>query len=71
MPLELRESRLATILHARKIVAYMGIGLLILLSVRAQAQSALPAASEKVIIDTDVGDDVDEAFAVALALRSP
>src|SRR5262245_28583759 len=71
MPLELRESRSATILHARKIVAYMEIGLSILLSVRAQAQSALPAPSEKVIIDTDVGDDVDDAFAVALALRSP
>ena len=69
MPLELRESRSATILHTGKIVAYLGIGLLILLSVRAQAQSALPAASEKVIIDTDVGDDVDDAFAVAL--RSP
>ncbi len=30
--------------------------------------SALP---EKVIIDTDIGDDIDDAFAVALALRSP
>lgn len=26
---------------------------------------------EKVIIDTDIGDDIDDAFAVALALRSP
>jgi len=68
MPPELRESRSAT---TRKIVSYLGIGFLILLSVRTQAQSALPAASEKVIIDTDVGDDVDDAFAVALALRSP
>ena len=31
-------------------------------------QTALP---EKVIIDTDIGDDIDDAFAVALALRSP
>jgi len=30
--------------------------------------SALP---EKVIIDTDIGDDIDDAFAIALALRSP
>lgn len=30
--------------------------------------SALP---EKVIIDTDIGDDIDDAFALALALRSP
>src|SRR5215469_2499192 len=30
-----------------------------------------PASKEKVIIDTDIGDDIDDAFAVALALRSP
>ena len=29
------------------------------------------AQREKVIIDTDIGDDIDDAFAVALALRSP
>jgi len=28
------------------------------------------AQAEKVIIDTDIGDDIDDAFAVALALRS-
>jgi inosine-uridine nucleoside N-ribohydrolase len=28
-------------------------------------------AREKVIVDTDIGDDVDDAFAVALALASP
>src|SRR5689334_6117156 len=27
--------------------------------------------SVKVIIDTDIGDDIDDAFAIALALRSP
>src|SRR5207248_9134465 len=50
----------------------------ILLSAPAsKAQSvASPAAPdknspEKVIIDTDIGDDIDDAFAVALALRSP
>jgi purine nucleosidase len=41
----------------------------------AQAPSPPPvhhgAPPEKVIIDTDIGDDVDDAFAVALALRSP
>ena len=37
------------------------------------AQSSPPSAAvpEKVIIDTDIGDDIDDAFAVALALRSP
>jgi purine nucleosidase len=29
------------------------------------------AAPEKIIIDTDIGDDVDDAFALALAVRSP
>ena len=33
--------------------------------------AAPPAAAEKIIIDTDIGDDVDDAFALALALRSP
>jgi len=34
-------------------------------------QSAQAGVSAKIIIDTDIGDDVDDAFAVALALRSP
>jgi purine nucleosidase len=29
------------------------------------------AATEKVIIDTDIGDDIDDAFALALAVKSP
>ena len=33
--------------------------------------SPTPALPEKVIIDTDIGDDIDDAFAIALALRSP
>jgi purine nucleosidase len=28
-------------------------------------------SAEKIIIDTDIGDDIDDAFALALALRSP
>ncbi len=39
-----------------------------------QSQSATSVSATKpgkVIIDTDIGDDVDDAFAVALALRSP
>ncbi len=35
------------------------------------AQSPAAKPPEKIIIDTDIGDDVDDAFAVALALRSP
>ncbi len=45
----------------------MCAGILFLLASILQAQSA----PEKIIIDTDIGDDVDDAFAVALALRSP
>ena len=33
--------------------------------------SSAQTAGEKVIIDTDVGDDVDDAFALALAVKSP
>jgi len=33
--------------------------------------TSLCAAQEKIIIDTDIGDDIDDAFALALALRSP
>jgi len=35
------------------------------------AQVAPSPAAEKVIIDTDIGDDVDDAFALALAVKSP
>ncbi len=34
-------------------------------------QAAASVEPEKIIIDTDIGDDIDDAFAVALALRSP
>lgn len=37
----------------------------------AWAQTTNPAHAEKVIIDTDIGDDIDDAFAVALAVKSP
>ncbi|HKW32708.1 MAG TPA: nucleoside hydrolase [Candidatus Acidoferrum sp.] len=59
------------------------VGILVLTCValaaspRCLAQSSAPAtttripSAEKVIIDTDIGDDIDDAFAVALALRSP
>jgi purine nucleosidase len=32
---------------------------------------AAPAAPELVILDTDIGDDIDDAFALALVLKSP
>src|SRR5580704_6220090 len=38
---------------------------------QAQGPAQVPGAPEKVIIDTDIGDDIDDAFAIALALSSP
>lgn len=45
-------------------------------SLRAQAHTVPPppsprTAPRKVIIDTDIGDDIDDAFALALAVSSP
>jgi purine nucleosidase len=34
-------------------------------------QALPPSTPERVIIDTDIGDDIDDAFALALALKSP
>jgi purine nucleosidase len=47
--------------------------LALLCSVPCWGQSPLArfAPAEKVIIDTDIGDDIDDAFALALALKSP
>lgn len=42
-----------------------------LLPAAALSQPAVSHTPEKIIIDTDIGDDIDDAFAVALALRSP
>ena len=51
----------------------LGVMLMMGAGAMAQAQKAAPPASapEKVIIDTDIGDDIDDAFAIALAVRSP
>jgi inosine-uridine nucleoside N-ribohydrolase len=35
------------------------------------AQSKPPADSELVLLDTDIGDDIDDAFALGLTLKSP
>jgi inosine-uridine nucleoside N-ribohydrolase len=38
---------------------------------RVSAQNASSAEPQKVIFDTDIGDDIDDAFALALAISSP
>lgn len=56
-----------------RIVVVLLWGLAASASSFAQSSAKQQAAREpqKVIIDTDIGDDVDDAFAVALALQSP
>jgi purine nucleosidase len=56
--------------------AFVGSVLMLLASgafcgfARGQVSAAATTGAEKVIIDTDIGDDVDDAFALALALSS-
>ena len=47
------------------------LGVLSLLLCLGSLASWAQAARDKVIIDTDIGDDVDDAFALALAVKSP
>ncbi|MFO3705027.1 nucleoside hydrolase [Xanthomonas codiaei] len=37
----------------------------------AEPRAAVPLAAEKVVVSTDIGDDIDDAFALGLLLRSP
>lgn len=47
--------------------------LLVVSTIGAQTRDTVPSISsaEKIIIDTDIGSDIDDAFAVALAVKSP
>src|SRR5438270_10253492 len=58
---------------SRRVVTAMAIiGLaLCLRPALGYAQATSSPAPEKIIIDTDIGDDVDDAFALALAVQSP
>ena len=55
-------------------VCALGVATLAFLAIvpmqRVYAQTAA-VTPQKVIIDTDIGDDIDDAFALALALKSP
>jgi inosine-uridine nucleoside N-ribohydrolase len=58
--------------HFRGIRAFPVAALLLLIHSLGFGQAQVVShAREKVIIDTDIGDDIDDAFAVALALKSP
>ncbi len=54
----------------RRVLLFITCSFLLFASA-SRGQTTPSAPSEKIIIDTDIGDDVDDAFAVALALRSP
>ncbi|HXX43661.1 MAG TPA: nucleoside hydrolase [Candidatus Acidoferrales bacterium] len=68
-------------LRVRSIVAIAALGLLVLLAAialhvsaaaaKARATQTIYVGLQHVIIDTDIGDDIDDAFAVSLALNSP
>ncbi len=60
-------------MRTRTLIIVFELFLLTLFLGSVQAQQLVPAsrAPEKIIIDTDIGGDIDDAFAVALALRSP
>lgn len=48
------------------------LGSIVASAPRAAAQTpAAASAPQKIILDTDIGDDIDDAFALALALHSP
>ena len=48
----------------------IALSLLVMGSKYAWAQKPVPAP-QKVILDTDIGDDIDDAYALALVLTSP
>ncbi len=61
--------------NALRFLALSGL-VVAIFCVRGAAGQAAPAAAaspaaQLVMIDTDIGDDIDDAFALALALRSP
>jgi purine nucleosidase len=49
----------------------MGVRWFVCLVLWVSSVFAYGQAAEKVIIDTDIGDDIDDAFALALAVKSP
>jgi inosine-uridine nucleoside N-ribohydrolase len=70
--LDATDSKLKIESTRMKTLHWATVGFLLCVTVSAWCQQptkSLPR--EKVIIDTDIGDDIDDAFALALALRSP
>ncbi len=70
---DLHRSRISTLTTA--LISLVICAILVASPVCSAQSSSTPLTEksfpEKVIIDTDIGDDIDDAFAIALALRSP
>src|SRR5690348_16675378 len=64
--------RHARFVPAQALIAVVGLTMFCVTeTTAAQATSSGPRDPEKVIIDTDIGTDIDDAFAVALAMKCP
>lgn len=59
--------------HRKRAVILTGFacGLLFSASIAAPQTAPTSGKPEKIIIDTDIGDDIDDAFALVLAVKSP
>lgn len=68
MPIPLRDYR-----SLRLLAAAFASSFLMSSPICAQTDNSgsRPSATEKIIIDTDIGTDIDDAFAVGIALQSP
>src|SRR5215469_11314487 len=49
----------------------LGLAMAVGAECRGQTASAATGNPQLVLLDTDIGDDIDDAFALALVLRSP
>jgi purine nucleosidase len=59
-----------TIVRMKKLLSVLALAALLAIPLHIPAQAAAPSP-QLVILDTDIGDDIDDAFALALILRSP
>ena len=55
----------------RSVRTFLASAMVVVFAVLLNAQAQSASSRQKVIIDTDIGDDIDDAFALALALSSP
>ncbi|MBV8476644.1 MAG: nucleoside hydrolase, partial [Acidobacteria bacterium] len=58
-------------MRVEPLLRYVFLFLFALLLTSALLAQTAPVSRQKIIIDTDIGDDIDDAFALALALSSP